>query len=134
MRLVLLPVCLFATSLAFTSLTGCSGTKAKAPDPSPSVSKTPDLSPSVSRTPDPLVEAQLSLKVSNLQVDTGDTFYKRGRYDEAIVEYTKAIETYPTNAKAYAQRGIAYQKRDKYTDDLDKAKADFEKALELSRK
>jgi len=133
MRLLLFSVYLFATGLAFTSLTGCSGTTAKAPVPSPSVSNTPVPSPSVSNTPDPLVEAQLRLEVSILHVDTGKAFYERGMYDEAIAQYTKAIETYPSNAQAYAQRGAAYQKRDN-TDDLDKGIADLEKALELSKK
>ena len=122
MRFVLLSVYLFTTSLAFTSLTGCSGKTTQSPSPSLSTTPAAELQ-SGSKTSDVLTESQILLKVSNLYVDTGRAYYERKRYDEAIFEYTKAIEKTPNNVQAYYHRSIAYYKSDN-TSELDKAEAD----------
>ncbi len=54
----------------------------------------------------------------------------RGKYDQAIADYSKAIGLDPTGFRSYHNRGVAYQKKG----ELEKAKADFAKAEELERK
>jgi tetratricopeptide (TPR) repeat protein len=58
----------------------------------------------------------------------GMDYTNKGRYDEAIVEFTSVITINPKNAAAYYHRGLAYQKKDK----LDKAILDYTKAIEIN--
>ena len=51
----------------------------------------------------------------------------KGKYDEAIAEYTKAIELDPNFAYAYNNRGVAYKNIGQY----DLAIADYNRAIEL---
>ena len=57
-----------------------------------------------------------------------DLYSQAGRYDLAVVNYTKVIELQPDYAPAYHGRGRAYYKQKNY----DKAIADYNKAIELS--
>lgn len=52
----------------------------------------------------------------------------KGKYKQAIADYTKAIEINPGDAYAYHKRGIAYASRN----DFSHAEADFSRALELN--
>jgi tetratricopeptide (TPR) repeat protein len=59
----------------------------------------------------------------------GLDYYKKGMYDEAIVEFTNAIEINPIHDEAYNKRGFAYYKKG----DFDRSIADYHKALESAR-
>jgi tetratricopeptide (TPR) repeat protein len=57
----------------------------------------------------------------------GNYLSDAGKYDEAIVEYTKAIELNQNYAKAYNNRGSAYSRKNQH----DLAIADYSKAIEI---
>jgi len=57
----------------------------------------------------------------------GCALSSKGKYDEAIAEYTKAIELDPNFAYAYNNRGVAYKNKGQY----DLAIADYNRAIEL---
>ena len=57
----------------------------------------------------------------------GVQYLARGRYDEAILAYSKAIEIWPGFAKAYVNRGDVYRARGLY----DEAIRDYTKVLEI---
>jgi len=57
----------------------------------------------------------------------GNYLSDAGKYDEAIVEYTKAIELNQNYAKAYNNRGSAYSRKNQY----ELAITDYSKAIEL---
>lgn len=57
----------------------------------------------------------------------GYAYYEKGRYDEAIMEFTNAIGFDPNNAVAYRNRGHAYNEKGRY----DEAIMDFTKAIDL---
>jgi len=57
----------------------------------------------------------------------GITYYKKGQYDQAILDYTKALEINPRHAKAYCNRGVAYGEKGIH----DQAISDFNNALEI---
>ena len=56
----------------------------------------------------------------------GEKLSDEGRYDEALVDYTKAIDLDPNLAMAYNNRASIYSKRGQY----DLAIADYTKAIE----
>ena len=60
----------------------------------------------------------------------GNDHRDKGKYDEAISDYTKALEIDPTLAEAYGNRGTTYGRKGQY----DKAISDFTKALEINPK
>ena len=60
--------------------------------------------------------------------EQGRKLYFRGRYDEAIEEYTEAIRLNPEYASAYMNRGLSYKQIGK----KDEALADFEKVITLA--
>lgn len=57
----------------------------------------------------------------------GYDYYKKGKFDLAISDYTKAIELNPQYAEAYFRRGCAYEKKGRF----DLAKSDYAKAKYL---
>ncbi len=63
-------------------------------------------------------------------VSRGNDYVKKGRYDEAISDYTKALEINPRDASAYVGRGVAYFDKGQYDDAI----SDFTKALEINPK
>src|SRR4030042_3305654 len=60
-------------------------------------------------------------------IERGNVVFDKGKYDEAIREYSKAIELDPDNAVAWNNRGLAYLYKEQY----DLAIADYVKAIEL---
>ena len=72
--------------------------------------------------------------VNDTPISAVDYFYRgnsnseKGRYAEAIADYTKAIQINPQDASAYYNRGNAYDNQGKY----DLAIADFTKAIQLN--
>ena len=60
-------------------------------------------------------------------LDHGRACLDKGKYDDAIADYTKAIALDPNVATAYTNRGLAYKKKG----DKEQAIADFRKALEI---
>lgn len=60
-------------------------------------------------------------------VNKGVEYGKKGKYDEAISEFTKAIELEPELAQLYYNRGNAYTKKGSY----DEAILDYTRAVEL---
>lgn len=57
-----------------------------------------------------------------------DALVDAGRYNEAVIEYSRAISLLPKNPRPYLGRGYAYEKLREY----DKAIADYTKAVELA--
>ncbi len=62
--------------------------------------------------------------------DDADDLVSAGRYDEAIVEYTRSINLQPRNPDAYLGRAYAYQQLRQY----DNALADYTRATEVDPK
>src|SRR4030042_1797338 len=60
-------------------------------------------------------------------IERGNVVFDKGKYDEAIREYSKAIELDPDNAVAWNNRGLASLYKEQY----DLAIADYSKAIEL---
>ena len=61
-------------------------------------------------------------------VDQGKSYRERGRYDEALADFTRAIELNPDDDSAIASRGETYRLSGRY----DEALADFNRAIELN--
>jgi tetratricopeptide (TPR) repeat protein len=61
-------------------------------------------------------------------VNRGNDSANKGKYDQAISDYTKALEINPMHAEAYNNRGLAYGQKGQY----DQAISDFNKALEIN--
>jgi Flp pilus assembly protein TadD len=57
-------------------------------------------------------------------------YHALGRYNEALVEYTKSIELNPQNAYAYKCRGMAYNALGKYNEE----RVEYNKAKQLELK
>ncbi len=60
----------------------------------------------------------------------GLAYKEKGKYDEAISDYSKALEINPRDAEAYYNRGIVYNRKGQY----DEAISDFSKALEINQR
>jgi len=60
-------------------------------------------------------------------VSSGKVNFDKGKYDQAVADYTKAIELDPKAIDAYIGIGNAYFQKGKYDESL----ADFKKAVEL---
>lgn len=69
---------------------------------------------------------------SNAEYDCyrGDEYFANGKYDLAIIEYTKLIKSYPGRFEAYHKRGDTWYHKQSY----DQAIADYSKAIELNPK
>ena len=63
-------------------------------------------------------------------VEQGMALAQAGKFEEAIVEFTKVIEADPKNPRNYNNRGTAYRSAGKFPEAL----ADFSKAIELAPK
>jgi len=61
---------------------------------------------------------------------SGNEYYDKGDYDNAISEFTEAIRLKPKFAEAYSGRGRAYNKKEDY----DIAMSDFNEAIRLNPK
>jgi tetratricopeptide (TPR) repeat protein len=61
-------------------------------------------------------------------LDHGRACLDKGKYDEAIADYTKAISLDPNDATAYTNRGLAYESKG----EVDRAIADYTKAIEIN--
>lgn len=57
----------------------------------------------------------------------GTVFYKLGRYQQAINDYSHAIRLQPEHADGYNNRGLAYGRTGRYQQAID----DFNKAIHL---
>ena len=44
-------------------------------------------------------------------LNRGNTYYRKGDFDQAISEYSKAVETNPNYALTYNNRGLVYDKK-----------------------
>jgi Flp pilus assembly protein TadD len=62
--------------------------------------------------------------------DRGIAYGEKGRYDQAISDFSKAIEINPRYGKAYNNRGIVHRLKGQY----DQAISDFNKAMEINPK
>jgi len=60
-------------------------------------------------------------------LDHGRACLDKGKYDDAIADYTKAIALNPNDATAYSNRGVAYGSKGAF----DRAIADYTKAIAL---
>ena len=83
--------------------------------------------------PDEAIAACSRLLVLNLQVafvynNRGNAYFRKGDYDQAILDYDQAIRLDPKNARFYNNRGEAYTRNGDY----DRAIADFDRALKLA--
>ncbi len=58
----------------------------------------------------------------------GNDHRDKGKYDEAISDYTKVLEIDPREVRAYVNRGATYGRKGQY----DQAISDFTKALEIN--
>lgn len=65
----------------------------------------------------------------NAYINRGIAYYRQGKYDQAITNYTQAIGI-SKNIHAYINRGIAYHRQGKY----DLAIADYNQALSINSK
>jgi tetratricopeptide (TPR) repeat protein len=68
-----------------------------------------------------------SNKASAAADERAHSYYYKGDYDQAIVEFTEAIRIEPKNSDYYSNRGIAYYHKGSY----DRAIADFTESLRL---
>lgn len=59
--------------------------------------------------------------------DTGNIYFERGEYGQAIAEYTRLLERRPEQVESYYRRGLAHYHQDK----LDLAQADLKQAVDL---
>ena len=57
-------------------------------------------------------------------VKTGDEFFSRGNYNDALIQYSKAIDVQSNNASLYVKRAGVYEK----TGDFEKAAEDYDRA------
>ncbi len=69
-------------------------------------------------------------KLEVAYTNRGTAYLRKGRYNEAIGEYTKALKMNPSYAIAYCNRGMAHAKNGHY----EKAVADYNKALNIDPK
>ncbi len=60
-------------------------------------------------------------------LDHGGDCLDKGKYDDAIADYTKAIALDPNFADAYSNRGVVYYEKGNKEQTI----ADFRKALEI---
>ncbi|MBL6750559.1 MAG: tetratricopeptide repeat protein [Nevskia sp.] len=57
----------------------------------------------------------------------GVAYHRKGRYDEAIADYSAALKLKPTDAQAHNNRGVAYKNKRQY----ELALADYDEAIKL---
>ena len=69
----------------------------------------------------------LTPKDGDAYLRRGFAYYNRGRYDEAIADYTRVIELSPKNRLAYFNRGDAYDEKKLYL----QAIADYNQAIAI---
>jgi tetratricopeptide (TPR) repeat protein len=88
--------------------------------------------PSSYRSSDKELTARLAEKLGTFgeYVDRGGALMDRGRYDEAIADYTAAIALDPKNAVAYSDRALSYI----WKQDKAHARADLDAAAALDPK
>ena len=67
-------------------------------------------------------------KDADFYTKRGISYYQKGEYDQAILDFDKALQINPMNAEAYNNRGSVYGEKGRY----DQAISDFCKALEIS--
>jgi superkiller protein 3 len=74
-------------------------------------------------------DVALTEKINNAKraYNDGNTLYKKGQFDEALVAYDKAISLDPGYSKAYYGKGLTFDKQRK----LEEAIAAFKKAVEI---
>ena len=70
---------------------------------------------------------RLITRLSSAYYNRGKEHENRGKFDDAIAEYTRAIEIKDDFFEAYRNRGMAYYRNGNY----ENAKADFDKAIEI---
>ncbi|MBW1692741.1 MAG: tetratricopeptide repeat protein [Deltaproteobacteria bacterium] len=63
-------------------------------------------------------------------LERGNSYYRSGKYQQAIKEYNQAIHLDPKFARAYYNRGLAYDDKGQH----DKAIIDYTKAIEINPK
>ncbi len=63
---------------------------------------------------------------SEEHMEKGDQLFERGKYEEAIVEYSKSIELDQKNLNAYLQRAMCYN----ITEQYQKAVDDYDEVLQ----
>jgi tetratricopeptide (TPR) repeat protein len=60
--------------------------------------------------------------------DRANKYYEKGRYDDAIEDYTRALQVNPNDPVAYYDRANAYYRKGQY----DRAVEDYTKAVEIN--
>ena len=58
----------------------------------------------------------------------GNLYYRHGKFDQAVSDFTKVIEMDPNNADAYNDRASAYGNQGNFT----QAIADYTRAIEIN--
>ena len=69
-------------------------------------------------------------KTKEAYLDRGNSYYRSGKYQQAIKDFNQAIRFDPKFAEAYNNRGIAYGRKGQY----DNAISDYNKAIEINPK
>ncbi|MDN5204645.1 tetratricopeptide repeat protein [Fulvivirgaceae bacterium BMA10] len=59
--------------------------------------------------------------------ELGDQYFNKGKYDEAVAEYSKYLELQPNNVKSLYNRGRAYEEIGDYSNAME----DFKKVLKI---
>ena len=73
-------------------------------------------------------EGNVRAESAKFYFDRGVEEGKKGRFDQAIADFTKAIEINPRLVEAYIHRGVAYNQKGQ----IDQAISDFNKVLEIN--
>ena len=69
-------------------------------------------------------------QMTKLYAQRARTYYNRGDYENAILDFNKAIERHPTDPNLYYGRGAAFHK----IGDYDRALLDCDMALQMNPK
>lgn len=76
-----------------------------------------------------------ALKDAEAYLNRGNSYYKKGKFKQAIEDYSQAISLNPKDAEAYFFRGLTYYKKwfkKAYENDLDRAIEDYTQAISLA--